>query len=81
MPHINYSSTVWDGCSEIHLSKLNSLHRHAAKLLNPDKNFSYFTLLLSAAYSLGASREERDICLLYAGMTGQEGWYAEIVSL
>ena len=30
-------STVWDDCSEIHLSKLNSLHRCAAKLLNPDK--------------------------------------------
>ena len=26
MPNINVSSTVWDGCSEIHLSKLNSLH-------------------------------------------------------
>ena len=26
MPHIKFSSTVWDGCSEIHLSKLNSLH-------------------------------------------------------
>ena len=40
MPHINFSSTVWDGCSEIHLSKLNSLHRCAAKLLNPDRNLS-----------------------------------------
>ena len=37
MPDINFSSTVWDGCSEIHLSTLNSLHRRAAKLLNPDK--------------------------------------------
>ena len=40
MPHINFLSTVWDGCIEIHLSKLNSLHRLAAKLLNPDKNLS-----------------------------------------
>ena len=40
MPHINFSSTVWDGCSEIHHSKLNSLHRRAVKLLNPDKNLS-----------------------------------------
>ena len=40
MPHINFSSTVWDGCSEIHLSKLNSLHRRAAKLLNLDKNLT-----------------------------------------
>ena len=40
MPHVNFPSTVWDGCSEIHLSKLNSLHRRAAKLLNPDKNLT-----------------------------------------
>ena len=40
MPHINFSSTVWDGYSEIHLSKLNSLHRRSAKLLNPDKNLT-----------------------------------------
>ena len=40
MPHINFSSTVWVGCSEIHLSKLNSFHRRAAKLLNPDKNLT-----------------------------------------
>ena len=40
MPHINFSSTVWDGCSEIYLSKLNSLFRRTAKLLNPDKNLT-----------------------------------------
>ena len=40
MPHINFSSTVWDGCSEIHYSKLNSLHRRTAKLLNQDKNLT-----------------------------------------
>ena len=40
IPHINFSSTVWDDCSEIHLSKLNPLHRRAGKLLNPDKNLS-----------------------------------------
>ena len=38
--HINFSSTVWDGCGETHLNKLNSLHRRAAKLLHPDKNSS-----------------------------------------
>ena len=36
MPYINFSSTLWDGCDEIQLSKLNSLHCRAAKLLNPD---------------------------------------------
>ena len=30
---------------------------------------------------LGASREERDVCLLHVGMPGQEGCYTEIVSL
>ena len=40
LPHISFSSTVWDGCGETHLNKLNSLHRRAAKLLLPDKNSS-----------------------------------------
>ena len=40
IPHINFSSTVWNGCSEIHLSKLNSLYHRTPKLLNPDKNLS-----------------------------------------
>ena len=31
--YINYASTLWDGCSEVHLKKLNSLHRRAAKLI------------------------------------------------
>ena len=38
LPHISFSSTVWDGCGETRLNKLNSLHRRAAKLLLPDKN-------------------------------------------
>ena len=33
LSHINYASTLWDGCSEVHLKKLNSLHRRAAKLI------------------------------------------------
>ena len=40
LPHISFCSTVWDGCGETHLIKLNSLHRRAAKLLLPDKNSS-----------------------------------------
>ena len=40
LSHISFSSTVWDGCGETHLIKLNSFHRRAAKLLLPDKNSS-----------------------------------------
>ena len=40
LPHISFSSTVWDGCGETHLIKLNSLHRRAVKVLLPDKNSS-----------------------------------------
>ena len=38
----------------------------------------YFCLPL---IPLGALREERDVCLLHVGMSGQEGCYTEIVSL
>ena len=40
LPHISFSSTVWDGCGETHLNKLNSFHRRADKLQLPDKNSS-----------------------------------------
>ena len=40
MPLMNFSSTVWNGCGEIHLSKLNSLHRLTAKMLYQDKNLT-----------------------------------------
>ena len=39
LSHINYASTLWDGCSEVHLKflkKLNFLHRRAAKLIFSD---------------------------------------------
>ena len=36
LSHINYASTLWDGRSEVHLKKLNSLHRRAAKLILSD---------------------------------------------
>ena len=38
--HIDYVSTVWDGCSEANLKRLNSLHRRAAKLILPDPTLS-----------------------------------------
>ena len=33
LPHINYASSVWDGCAEDHKQRLNSLYRRAAKLI------------------------------------------------
>ena len=36
--HIDYSSTVWDGCSDNTLKRLNSLHRRAAKLILPKRS-------------------------------------------
>ena len=40
MSHINYASTVWDGCSKDALKKLNSVYRRAIKHLiyNPSLN-------------------------------------------
>ena len=45
LSRINYASTLWDGCSEVHLKKkkknhLNSLHRRAAKLILSDPSIS-----------------------------------------
>ena len=40
LSHINYASTVWSGASEVHLKKLSSLHRRAAKLILPDQSLS-----------------------------------------
>ena len=34
--HIDYSSTLWDGCSDVHFKSINSLHRRAAKRIMPD---------------------------------------------
>ena len=39
-PHIDYASVVWNGCGEVHLKKLNSLHRRAGKLILPDPSLS-----------------------------------------
>ena len=36
MPHINFASTLWDGCSDACMKKLRSLHRRAIKLILPD---------------------------------------------
>ena len=33
LPHINYASSVWDGCAEDHKLKINSLYRRAARLI------------------------------------------------
>jgi hypothetical protein len=34
MSHINYASTIWSGASKNNLTKLNSLHRRAVKLIS-----------------------------------------------
>ena len=34
--HLDYVSTVWDGCDSVDLKKPNSLHRRAAKIILPD---------------------------------------------
>ena len=38
LSNIHYASTLWDGCSKVHLKKkkLNSLHRRAEKLILSD---------------------------------------------
>ena len=33
LSHINLASCLWDGAKEVHLIKLNSLHRRAAKII------------------------------------------------
>ena len=38
MSHINYASTIWDGCSKDTFKKLNSVHRRAAKQLIHNPN-------------------------------------------
>ena len=38
--HLSYASTVWDGCSDVHLKRLNSLHRRAAKIILPDPSLT-----------------------------------------
>ena len=39
-PLTDYASVVWDGCGEVHLNKLKSLHRRAGKLILPDPSLS-----------------------------------------
>ena len=38
--HIDYSSTLWDGCGNIHLKRIDSLQRRAAKLILPDPSLT-----------------------------------------
>ena len=38
MSHINYASTVWDGCSEATFININRQHRRAIKLISPIQN-------------------------------------------
>ncbi|KAK7096772.1 hypothetical protein V1264_003836 [Littorina saxatilis] len=38
LSHLSYASTLWDNCSDVHMMKLNSLHRRAAKLMVPNSS-------------------------------------------
>ena len=49
-PHIDYASVMWDGCGEVHLKILNSLHRRAGKLILPDP--SLFTKQKTSALGI-----------------------------
>ena len=40
LAHINYASTVLSSASEVHITKVDSLHRRAAKLILPDRSLS-----------------------------------------
>ena len=40
LSHLNYSSTIWDGCSQDTFNKINRLHRRAIKILSPMKNIT-----------------------------------------
>ena len=50
-PHVDYCSTLWDGAADVHLQKLNSIHRRAGKIIlkNPalttDEKFQHLKLL------------------------------------
>ena len=39
-PHKDHASVVWDGCGEVHLKQLSSLHRREDKLILPDPSLS-----------------------------------------
>jgi hypothetical protein len=47
MSHINYASTVWSNAGDVHLKKLNSLHRRAAKSLVSNSYLSTDEKLIS----------------------------------
>ena len=40
MSHLNYASTIWDGCSQDTFKKLNSIHRRAVKQINCSQSTS-----------------------------------------
>ena len=40
LSHMNYASTVWSSADEVHLIRLNSLHRRGAKLIITDTGMS-----------------------------------------
>ena len=64
LSHINYASTVWSGAGDVHLKKLNSLHRRAAKIIVPSPFLSTSEKLLSANILPLKQQFELNIALL-----------------
>jgi hypothetical protein len=48
LSHINYASNVWCSAGEVHIKKLNSFHRRAAKIIAPNPFLSTDEKLQSA---------------------------------
>ena len=40
MSHFNYASTIWCNASDVHIKKLNMLHKRGVKILLPDSNLN-----------------------------------------
>ena len=34
--HVDYASTIWDGCSAVHMNRLNSLYKRAVRMILPE---------------------------------------------
>ena len=46
-PHLDYASTIWDGCADVHFNKLDRLHRRAIKLISDDPTLTTDEKILS----------------------------------
>ena len=78
-PHIDYASVVWDGCGEVHLNKLNSLHRRAGKLILPDPSLST-EQKMSALEILNSSLTIKEyLCIKFLIIIPQITWHNSLL--